>query len=113
MPRRALTDIDLKKYTKNIPHFRGIFMRDKIPSVPGKTECGIVNLDLDAGPGSHWVAYKKHENIVEYFDSFGDLQPPIELKKYFKNCKIFYNHDRVQQFNSVICGHLCLKFLIK
>lgn len=52
-------------------------MRDKLPKKPHIIECGIVNLDSYKGPGTHWVAYYKNYNKKEYFDSFGNLQPPF------------------------------------
>lgn len=86
-------------------------MRDTLPSSPKKMECGVVNLDLLAGSGTHWVAYKKYGDIAEYFDSFGNLNPPKELVSYLKNCKILFNHDQYQNYNSFNCGHLVLEFL--
>lgn len=87
-------------------------MRDKLPKKINLNECGIVNLDSNNGPGTHWVAYKKRNNQLIYFDSFGDLQPPKELIAYFGNdCRIHYNHNAYQSYNSVKCGHLCLSFL--
>lgn len=93
-------------------------MRDNLPkSGPNKNECAVVNLDSINGRGTHWLAYSKHGGTVSYSDSFGDLPPPKELLEYFyKNSKlvhkIIYNYDRQQKFNTVWCGHLCLKFLL-
>ena len=98
------------KYGRHIPHFRGVFMVDTLPKNSRQLECGIVNLDKSSGPGTHWVAYWKNRNKVEYFDSYGNLQPPKELIKYLGE-KITYNKTRFQKFNSYNCGHLCLKFL--
>ena len=98
----------------NIPYFRGVFMKDQLPKKIKKFECGIINLDNSDGPGTHWTAYKKYENNIYYFDSFGNLTCPIETQIYFNSsgtCKIFYNHTPYQSYNSIICGHLCLKFL--
>lgn len=88
-------------------------MRTSLPTSPLYKERGIINLDDDNGPGTHWVAYKKDGMRVLYYDPFGDLRPPMELVKYFRGCKIFYNYDQEQQYNTYICGHLCLKFLYK
>lgn len=114
---RPLTNIDLEKYTKHLPYFRGIFMRDKLPTYINKNkECGIVNLDDDRGNGTHWVAYIKNNKIVIYFDSYGNLKPPNELINYFGSrgyVKIFYNYERKQSYNSFNCGQLCLEFLYK
>lgn len=90
-------------------------MRDRLPKFPLKVECAVVNLDSSEGPGTHWVAYYKKENLVCYFDSFGNLKPPLELLDYFNirgKTIIKYNNDRFQDFNQVNCGHLCLEFLI-
>ena len=87
-------------------------MRNALPlSGPHFRESAIVNLDDARGPGTHWVAYRKCGNDVVYFDSFGDLQPPLELVNYLGVPMIKYNHERYQDYNSYNCGHLCLKFL--
>lgn len=43
---------------------------------------GIVNLDNSNGLATHWTAYKKRENEIIYFDSYGNLQPAKEIIKY-------------------------------
>lgn len=87
-------------------------MLDNLPKTkPWKKECGIVNLDNSSGPGTHWVAYyKKDANSIYYFDSFGNLQPPKEVINYLGS-KIKYNYESFQNYDTFICGHLCLKFL--
>ena len=93
-------------------------MRDTLPKTLWTSgECGIVNLDVAGGPGTHWVAYisKKNTTDVIYFDSFGNLQPPAELQRYFTSSRrrhVFYNFHRYQEFNTYLCGHLCFMFLL-
>lgn len=87
-------------------------MRNALPKKPWRYECGVLNLDDYDGPGTHWTAYIKNGSRALYFDSFGDLPPPLELKHYLRGSRIQYNHERYQQFNSFNCGHLCLKFLL-
>ena len=111
LPKRALTDIDIKKYTSNLPHFRGVFMLDTLPKRPKSIECGVVNLDSKKGKGTHWVAYYKNKNFKEYFDSFGNLAPPKEIVKYLGADNLRYNYSQHQNFNTFNCGHLCLNFL--
>ena len=86
-------------------------MKDNLPTKPKYIECGIVNLDNSNNEGTHWVAYVKVDKYYEYFDSFGNLKPPLQMLSYFKNCNIFYNYLSYQSFNTVNCGHLCLKYL--
>lgn len=87
-------------------------MRDSLPKRPKIFESGIVNLDNSQGDGTHWVAYWKNKDHTEYFDSFGNLQPPLEIVKYLRK-NIKYNYNQHQNYNSFNCGHLCLKFLFK
>lgn len=90
-------------------------MKDKLKFLqPFKNESGIVNLDSSEGPGTHWVAYRKRGNVIYYFDSYGNLKPPLELVTYLikntNNAKIFYNVERHQN-KTYNCGHLTLEFL--
>lgn len=86
-------------------------MRDTLPERPLTNENAIVNLDDCSGTGSHWVAYRKTRDVVDYFDSFGNLPPPLEVREYFKNAVMRYNYPSYQDLNTVVCGHLCLLFL--
>lgn len=114
MPRVPLTNIDLENYARHyeIPYFRGVYMINNLPRNPETNESAIVNLDDMDGRGTHWVAYKKRGYNVIYFDSIGNLPPPKEIIEYLGNCKIFYNYKQEQEPSTVICGHLCLKFLM-
>ena len=94
-----------------IPQFIGVFSRDKLPLRPKFRESAIINLDKESGTGTHWVAYRKIGKLVKYYDSFGNLTPPLELEKYFEGCNIEYNYERHQKYNTTNCGHLCLRFL--
>lgn len=86
-------------------------MRNALPSRPWKKECAVINLDDHTGSGTHWVAYTKNKDDVTYFDSFGNLRPPLELLKYLGGGSVKYNYEQHQNYNTFICGHLCLKFL--
>lgn len=94
-------------------------MRDDLPKRGARSiECGIVNLDNSANPGTHWIAYIKRAKEAIYFDSFGNLQPPKEIVKYLSSnvggsVVIKYNHQAFQTYDSENCGHLCLLFLYK
>lgn len=88
-------------------------MRDYLPQTkPWKNECMVLNLDSIKNSGTHWTCYVKCDKSVCYFDSFGKLAPPLELVDYLgSDCNIFYNSEQFQEFDTIICGHLCLKFL--
>lgn len=111
---RPLSNHDIIRFAKemNIPHFRGVFMRDNLPRRCRKKECLVLNHDSIKNSGTHWTSLIKVNKTVYYFDSFGKLPPPVELIKYLgKGVQINYNYHRYQDFDTVICGQLCLKFL--
>lgn len=109
---RPLTDADILKFAQPLLNFRGVFMRNDFPSRCRKHECGVINLDDKDGIGTHWVAYYRKKNLCIYFDSFGNLQPPLEFFDYIgKNCTVCFNYKVFQRFDTVNCGHLCLQFL--
>ena len=89
---KPLINIDLLNWVKKlgIKHFRGIYSRDALPPKMLKNEVGIINLDSQIGPGTHWVAYRNGDKHAEYFDSFGLIMPNEVMnylgtsgKKYF------------------------------
>lgn len=86
-------------------------MRDNLPQKVKSVECAVVNLDSIKNEGTHWVAYIKIYEKCWYFDSFGNLKPPLDLMRYLGNTEILYNYNKYQNFNSINCGHLCLQFL--
>ena len=101
-----LSNFDIENAAKSIPNFRGVFMRDGLPSKIRQKECGVVNLDSRSGSGTHWVAYWKDGPKAVYFDSYG-VDPPIEVADYL-NCDLRTQTFQLQGPNEVICGHLCL-----
>lgn len=87
-------------------------MRDTLPKKPRKIECWILNHAPESSVGSHWTALAKIKDSAYYFDSFGNLPPPLEVFNYLgENVKIFYNYHQYQGFDTYICGHLCIEFL--
>lgn len=85
-------------------------MRDELSYQPLPIECGIINLDSSENSGTHWVAYGKINDYIEYFDSYGNLKPPKEFINYMGS-DVYFNYDNLQKNNLYNCGHLCLKFL--
>jgi len=96
-----------------IPFFRGVFMRDTLPTEePTAMECLILNHGTSKSNGTHWTALAKYLNSAFYFDSFGRLPPPLEVLDYLGDqVNLFYNVKQYQEYGTTICGHLCLKFL--
>ena len=108
-------DIEDEARRLKIKNWRGVFMRDNLPSFPKNKERAVINLDGNIGAGTHWTCYDSSPEKILYFDSFG-LPPPKELVNYLRKRYRFqdikYNTFILQSFDSSICGQLCL-FVLK
>ncbi|KAG8291411.1 hypothetical protein J6590_060936 [Homalodisca vitripennis] len=85
---KSLVDEELDTIIEKDPTGRGLKRRigrkldallSLLPDKPTNIERGIVNLgDLSSG-GTHWTCYVKRGEKKFYFDSYGDVNPPIEV----------------------------------
>ena len=89
------SNLEIIEAAKNLSlyGFRGVFLRDTLPTKTKLNECGILNLDSSAGDDTYWVMWFKKGKDKFYFDSYG-MQTPRELIAYLKS-SIFYNSERV------------------
>ena len=94
----------------DLKNFRGVFMADELKGLRKEAnECGIANFMLSSQSGSHWVAWYKSGESKYYFDSYGaDILP--ELKAYLGS-PIQCHNFQIQEFNSDVCGELCILFI--
>ena len=80
-------------------------------------ESGIINLDDQTGPGTHWVCYVISPRNVIYFDSYG-LPPPKEFIIYVNKLApkippIWYSTLPTQTLSDPpICGKEVLNALV-
>ena len=113
---KPLSNFELIDWVKKlkIKHFRGIYSRDNLPQKMKKDEVGIINLDSQIGPGTHWVAYRNGDKYVEYFDSFGLIMPK-EIMQFMSTSgkRLMYSGDEIQERDSVLCGYWCLYYLFE
>jgi hypothetical protein len=73
----------------------------------------VVNFDTSNQPGSHWVAVNLTETgVAEYFDSYGDMKPNIQIESKLKIAASFKKSTLVFQGFSTVCGQYCLVFLL-
>ena len=86
LPNKPLSNLEIIDATKklSLDGFRGIFLRDTLPTKTKLNECGVLNLDSSSGDGTHWVTWFKKGKKKFYFDSYG-VQPPK-----WRHCKASY-----------------------
>ena len=103
IPDKPLPNIELSTYAQELknPHFRGVFMRDKLPLYPFSIESGIVNLNTSNQSGSHWLCYYRKKTNRIYFDLYGQITP-AEIQRYLKTGSEFDHGKEVIQRNTDI-----------
>ena len=108
LPNKPLSNLEIIDAAKklSLDGFRGVILRDALPTKTKLNECGVLNLDSTSGDGTHCVMWINKDKDKFSFDSYG-VQAPSELIVYLKS-SIFYNSERVQQNGEVFCGYLCL-----
>ena len=111
MPRHPLTNFEIQKYYQNVPKFNGVYSRNNLPK---KIKGGayIMNLDVYADVGTHWIALFCNRKEIVYFDSFGAEHIPEEIKEFIGNKNIKADIFRVQGNNSIMCVLLHWIFFI-
>jgi hypothetical protein len=101
-----MTLSEIQDQCSTVQNFRGVYLRDNLPTAPWSTEIGILNLDSIENSGTHWTLYHKNDEKCYYFDSFGH-RPPSELMQYFQT-DCWYSTFQLQDIGTKYCGHLCV-----
>ena len=100
-------------YAKQI--FKGVYPRDKIPTVVKYPSAYVFNSDPSSKPGEHWIAlYFDKKRRGEYFDSYGVGPQMHNLNNFMeKNSSIWTcNTALIQGPFSITCGHYCVYYLM-
>ena len=105
-----LTNFEIQAYYKNEPKFIGVYSRDNLPDKI-KDGAYVINIDEYSDIGTHWIALYLNTKTVTYFDSFGIEHIPKEIKNFTTNKNIIANIYRVQNYDSIMCGYFCIKFI--
>ena len=73
----------------------------------------IAMLDEYESIGPRWIALYVNAENVTYFVCFGVEQIPKKKKnrKYIRNKSIITNIHRIQVYDSVMCGYVCIGFI--
>ena len=99
----------MMKCYENESRFNGVYSRDNL--LNKKDEAYVINLDEYSDIGTHWVALWVNINNVTYFDSFGVEHIPKEIETFIKNKNVKTNIFRIQAYDSLMCGYLCIAFI--
>ena len=104
------TNFEIRKYYKNEPRFNGVYSRDHLPNTI-KNGAYVINLVEYANVGTHWITlYAKSDEVI-CFDSFRVEHVPKEIKRFIGHKDIKTNIFRIQAYNAIMCGYLCIGFI--
>ena len=119
LPPHPLTNFEIQEYYQNEPTFNGVFSRDNLPNnirprglgSAVKNGAYVINLDEYHDIGTHWVALYVNNKIAIYFDSFGVEHMRKEIMKFIARKRIIRNINRIQAYDSIMCGYFCIGFI--
>ena len=110
MTPHPLTNFEIQAYYQNESRFIGVYSRDNLPDKI-KVGANVINLHEYCDTGTHWIALYINNKTVTYFDSFGIEHIPNEINKFIGNRNIISNINRIQDYDSVMCGYFCIGFI--
>lgn len=105
---------EIKCALETYPSFGGVYARDELPSSVDGPKGFVVNTDVRASPGSHWVAILISEDGKgELFDSLASQEVLTTFKQWMENnCTEFlFPLIPIQSSISKLCGLYCISFL--
>ena len=122
MPPHPLTNFEIQKQYQNKPRFNGVYSRDNLrerSSAEIKDATYIINLDEYSDIGTPWAASyviraspkDVQNNAVTYFCFLGVEHIPNEIKTFIGNKNIEANIFRIQAYDSIMCGYVCIGFI--
>ena len=105
-----MSNLKIDEILKNNENYIGTFSKDNVP-VLRNNQSTIVNLDYSSGKGTHWISYKRINDKIFYFDSYGVAYIPDIIKKQYPKHKFICNIYRIKSIYSNQCGSYCILFV--
>ena len=101
-------NFQIQKYYQSEPKLNDVYSINNLTKI--KNGAYIINVDEYASIGTHWIALYVNAKNVTYFDSFGVEHIPKEIRKFIGN-KNITNIYRIQAYDSIMCGYICIGFI--
>ena len=102
LPPHPLTNYEIQEYYQN-----------NLPNNNNNIKNGayVINLDEYHDIGTLWIVLYVNNKTITYFDSFGVEHIPKEIIKIIVRKKIITNIYRIQAYDSIMCGYVCIGFI--
>ena len=105
-----MSNLKIDGILKNNVNCIGTYSKDNIPILKNN-ESTIVNLDDSLGKGTHWISYKKINDKMFYFDSYGVAYIPDIIKNQYPKHKLICNIYKIQSMDANQCGRFFILFV--
>ena len=105
-----ISNFKINEILKNDKNYIGTFSKDNVP-ILRNNESTIINLEDHENSGSHWVSFKRIDNKIFYFDSYGIPFIPDIIKNQYLKHKSICNIYRIQSIDSIECGKFYIMFI--
>ena len=80
-----MSNLKIDEILKHDKNYIGTYSKDNVPILKNNKST-IVNLDDCLSKGTHWISYKKINDKIFYFDSYGvSFIPDIIKNNFLKN----------------------------
>ena len=105
-----MSNIKINKILQHDKNYIRTYSKDNVP-VLKNNQSTIINLQDSNQVGSHWTCYRKRNDKIFYFDSYGVAYIPDIIKNQYPNHKFICNIYRIQSMDSNQCGRFCILFV--
>ena len=105
-----MSNFKIDEILKNNKYYIGTYSKDNVPILKNN-QSTIINLQDSDKNGSHWVSFKKIDNRIFYFDSYGVAYIPDIIKNQYPKHEFICNIYRIQSIDSNQCGRYCILFI--
>ena len=105
-----MSNLKIDKILQHDKNYIGTYSKNNVPILKNN-QSTIINLQDSDKNGSHWVSYKRIDNKIFYFDSYGVAYIPDIIKNQYPNHKFICNIYRIQSIDSNQCGRFCILFV--
>ena len=105
-----MSNLNIDEILQHDKNYIGTYSKDNVPILKNN-QSTIVNLDDSLGKGSHWISYKKINDELFYFDSYGVAYIPDIIKNQYPKHIFICNIYRIQSMDSNQCGRFCILFV--
>ena len=105
-----MSNIKIDEILKHDKNYIGTYSKDNVPILKNN-QSTIINLQDLNQVGSHWTCYRKRNDKIFYFDSYGVAYIPDIIKNQYPKHKFICNIYRIQSLDSNQCGRFCILFV--